>query len=80
MYKQQVELGWIKRPARRQVDETTLKRAEGRDASSHNIWSGRSVDKLGVEERSSLRKKERSLYRCRCVGQVWQGGGTGRGR
>jgi hypothetical protein len=68
---QQEELGWLRRPARRQVDESTIKKCGGGDGArshgSHNIWSGHSLDKPAGPDRPTLtrEKKERSLYRCR---------------
>lgn len=64
---QQIELGWVNRPARRQVDESTLKKGEGRTHLTHNIWQGYSLDKPSGPDRPSLEreKRQRSLYRCR---------------
>ena len=80
-YKQQIELGWINRPARRQVDESTLHREiEARDHSTHNIWSGRAMDKTGAVDRSQYgrnAKKERSKYRCRPELDVGKTRGSG---
>ena len=41
---------------------------EARDMTTHNIWSGRKMDKSGGLDRNDYgrnAKKERSKYRCR---------------
>ena len=82
--KKQIELGWLNRPARRQVDESTLARELAvRDASTHNIWSGRAMDKMGGLDRSEMgrnAKKERSKYRCRPEIDVGKTRGSGAGQ
>ncbi len=53
---------------------------EARDNASHNIWSGRRMDKMGGVDRSELgrnAKKERSKYRCRPELDVGRTRGSG---
>ncbi|KAG1678039.1 hypothetical protein FOA52_000835 [Chlamydomonas sp. UWO 241] len=64
MWKQQEELGWLRRPARRQVDESTIKKEVREDAGERNLWTGKRIN-AGRGSGGGRPARERSDYRCR---------------